>query len=366
MIEKVKISPHQFKLIVILVYIGSSILVIPGILASEVKQDAWISALLGILFGLLLVWLYNSLGDKFGNMTLVEYSEKILGKWIGKLISLFFVMFLFINCSTLIYIFGNFITTEILTETPIQFTNIIFIAVIIMGTRYGLETFAKASEILYPLVLVLLIMLLIFLCKDIDLKNIQPVFEYEIKHIVKGSLLYVSYSSLTLVALMMIFPAYVNNKKEAKKSFLIGTLTGGIIIFFLTFFVISVLDPNIAALNEYSTFTLAKKINVGKFLERLEAIVTLLWFITIFYKTIIYFYGIVFGLAQILKLKDYKPLTLPSGILVVIFSLIIYPNSSYANKWNSTTWVSFALTSGFFIPLLLLLVGKIRKIKNKY
>ncbi|PHS35182.1 MAG: spore gernimation protein [Alkaliphilus sp.] len=365
MIGNEKISPRQFKFLVILCYIGTSILVTPGNVASVTKQDAWIATILGVLIGLLLVWLYNSLGNNFSNMTLVEYSEKLLGKWIGKLISLLFILFLFINCSTLVYILGNFITTQIMPETPVQFTNIIFVIVIIMGTRLGLESFARATEILYPCVIGLFIILILSLCKDIEIQNIQPVFEFGIKPIIRGSLLYVSYSSLTLIALMMIFPAYVNNMKEAKKSFLKGTLTGGIIIFIVTLLSILVLGHDITARNVFPVYILAKKIHIGNFIERIEPIISVLWFITMFFKTIIYFYGATLGLAQILKLKDYKSLTLSLGMILVVLSLVVYPNTAYADTWNTTTWVPFVLTYGFFLPLLLLLVGKVRKSRRE-
>lgn len=354
------ISPSQFRILVILCFIGTSILLTPGGLAVESKQDAWIASIIGGLIGLLVVWLYNSVGNNFYNMSLIDYTEKLLGKWLGKTVFLLFALFLFINCSTIVWFVGDFVTTQIMPETPIQFTNILFVAVIVMGTRLGLETFARAGEILFPWVIGLFILLVIFTSKDIKFENVQPVFEYGMKPILRGSLLYVSYSSLTLIVLMMIFPTYVNNLKEAKKSFLSGTLIGGIMIFIVTTLCILVLGPEITARNSFPTYILAKKISLGGFLERLESIIAVLWFITIFYKILLYFYGAVIGFAQILKLKDYRPLTLPLGMILVVLSLVVFPNSTYASVWTTTTWISFILTYGFFLPLLLLVASIFR------
>lgn len=78
----------------------------PPAFAAHAKQDAWISAILGVGIGLLLVILYNALGSSFPNMTLAEYSEKVLGKWIGKTVSLlffsYFFLFLHLCCETLV------------------------------------------------------------------------------------------------------------------------------------------------------------------------------------------------------------------------------------------------------------------------
>lgn len=352
-----KISAHQFRNLVILCFIGTSILITPGVLAVEAKQDAWIASIVGSLIGLLLAWFYNSVGNLFPNMTFTDYIEKLLGKWLGKIVSLLYISFLFINAAAIIWIVSNFITTQILTETPIQFTNILLVTIIVMGTRLGLETLARATEVLFPWVIILFIILVIFSLKNIKFQNIQPVFEYGMKPIIRGAVFYVSYSSLTLITLMMIFPAYVNNIKEAKKSFLMGTFIGGIMVFLITALCISVLGHEITARNVFPTYVLAKKISIGGFLERLESIIAILWLITIFFKAVFYFYGAVLGLAQTLKLKDYRPVTLPLGVILVVLPLVLYPNTTYASTWDTTTWMSYAIVYGFFLPLLLFIVS---------
>ncbi|PAB57762.1 GerAB/ArcD/ProY family transporter [Anaeromicrobium sediminis] len=357
-----KISPRQFRILVTMCYIGTSILFSPVGLAADAKQDAWLAAIVGNILGLLLVCIYNTVGNYFSNMTLIEYTEKVLGKWLGKTLSLLFISFLFINCSMILWTAGNFITTQIMPETPIQYTNAFFALIIIIGTRLGLETFARAAEVLYPFVIGLLIILVIFILPDIEFKNIQPVFEYGIKPILKGGLFYCTFSSLTLITLMMIFPAYVNNLKEAKKSFLSGTLIGGIIIFLIATLCILVLGHDMTARNAFASYALAKKISLGNFIERIEAIIAIIWFITIFYKIILYFYGSVIGIAQILNLKDYHSLTLPMGMILTVLSLVVYPSSMYEDIWNATTWLPHVLAYGFFLPLLLLIVSLFRKI----
>ncbi|MBO1511250.1 GerAB/ArcD/ProY family transporter [Metabacillus bambusae] len=47
MLDKGKISVHQFTVLFILFTIGSGILVLPSLLAAELNQNAWIVPLLG-------------------------------------------------------------------------------------------------------------------------------------------------------------------------------------------------------------------------------------------------------------------------------------------------------------------------------
>lgn len=359
-LEVWKITPRQFKILVVMCFIGTSILLTPGGLAAEAKQDAWIAAILGGILGLLFVWFYNIVGSRFGNLSIVDYSYKVLGKWLGTVFSLLYVSFFLINCATIVWFVGDFVTTQIMPETPIQFTNILMVAIVVIGTRLGLETFSRAGEILYPWVIGLFLILVFFAAKDIDFQNLQPSFEYGFKPILRGGLLYASYSSLTLVALLMVFPTNSNNLKETKKSFLKGALLGAIMIFVVTTLCILVLGHGITERSAYPTYVLAKKVHLSTFLQRIESVIAILWLITIYYKILLYFYGGVLGLAQILKLKDHKPLTLPLGMIIVILSLVVYPNSTYANVWTTTSWIPYILTYGIFLPLLLLLVSIFR------
>lgn len=83
MLDNVKITERQFTVLVILYIIGSAILVIPSILVSLAKQDAWITAILTVGVALFIIPLYVLLGRRFPNMTLLEYTEEILGE-VGK------------------------------------------------------------------------------------------------------------------------------------------------------------------------------------------------------------------------------------------------------------------------------------------
>ncbi|WP_255264031.1 GerAB/ArcD/ProY family transporter, partial [Peribacillus butanolivorans] len=155
--ENFKISARQFAILVILFSIGTTILVIPKSLAQEVKQDAWITAVIGIGIGLLLVAFYIAIGRMFPTMTLVEINETLLGKWLGKAVSLTFIFFALYSTATLLFFVGNFLTTEIMPDTPIEAIHILFTCILIMGIRLGLEPLARSAELLFPIFVFLFI-----------------------------------------------------------------------------------------------------------------------------------------------------------------------------------------------------------------
>jgi spore germination protein KB len=93
------LSAAQFRILVIFYSLGDTILVVPGSLTADSKQEAWIPAILGVGVGVFLVWMYIKLSSLYPNKTLMELNEAILGKWLGKFVSLLFVASTLLFCS---------------------------------------------------------------------------------------------------------------------------------------------------------------------------------------------------------------------------------------------------------------------------
>lgn len=360
MLEKGKISHVQFTVLVTMYSIGSSILLLPSAFALKAKQDAWLAAIVGVVMGLVLVLLYNALGSTFPRLTLAEYSERILGKWLGKCVSILFSSYFFLISALVLRNIGDFLVTHILDATPIQFVEILFLMVVLFGLYYGLETLSRTSEMLFPFVILFFLLLIILIFPQIKLENILPIYENGMKPLVNGALPFIGTPCMELVVFLMIFP-YVHSTKEARRAFLIGYIIGGIILIIISFVTVLVMGSQLTASVIYPTYLLATRINIGDFLQRIEATFAILWFITIFFKLVLCFYASTMCFAQTLKLKKYKVLFWPLSMNMIVLSLIAYPNSTYFQSVIGSIWTPFAAVFGLILPVLLLLISKIRK-----
>ncbi|WP_397538936.1 endospore germination permease [Rummeliibacillus pycnus] len=365
MMKDVKINSYQFLVLVILFTIGTSILTVPSALSTGAKQDAWIAAIIGTGIGFLIIWLFVTIALWFPDLTYVQILEKLLGKWVGKAFSVLFVLMSLLYASELLYYFGLFLNIHIMPDTPMVALNILMAGIVVMGVRLGLETFARTAEILIVVFFFIFFILVVSISPDMKFENLQPIYEMGTKKIVQSSIFYVIVSSVDAVVLLMIFPSFVNKIKQGKKSFLIGNLIGGIVIIVITFLSISVLGNEKTTGEIYPSYELTKRINIGNFLQRIEGLMASLWVITLYFKSTLYFYASVLGMAQILNLKDYRPLTLPLGMIAVVLSLVIYPNIIYQKHFDDTTGNSLTLSIGLFLPLLLVVVYAIRKRTKK-
>ncbi|MGG3800578.1 GerAB/ArcD/ProY family transporter [Metabacillus fastidiosus] len=363
--DNIKISSRQFLILVILYTIGTAILIIPSSITQEARQDAWIAAIIGIGFGLLLVMLYIALGNMFPNMTLIEMVEHILGKWVGKIVSIALICFALTTSGELLYFIGEFITTQMMTETPIEAIHILFAFIVVMGIRYGLETIIRSAELLFPWFIFLFIILVVLIAPQIEVENIQPVLDIQLKPLIRAILLFTGVVALPLFVFLMIFPVSINKSKQAKKAFFLGFSIGGMLLVIIIALSLLVLGVETTIRQVYPSYALAKIANLANFMQRIEAIVAFIWIITIYFRVLVYFYLTVIGLAQILNLKSYRPLTLPLGMILVNVSLIVHPNTAHSIEYNLKTWVPYISIYGLFLPLLLIVIAKIRKKTGK-
>ncbi|GIP39429.1 germination protein [Paenibacillus sp. J31TS4] len=355
-------SARQIGVIVLLYSIGTTILIIPSGLASDVKQDAWLAALAGVVLNLAFVWYYLRLSRRFGGATLIGYFRKSLGRWIGGVFALLFLLFSFLGASQVIYYIGDFSITHILPNTPMPAIHILFVSIIAMGLWLGLEPLARAAELMFPFVLLMLFLLTVALLPQVQLVNLLPVLESPPPRFVKASLTLIATATLPLAVLLMVFPVHITgDPKKGERMFLLGALIGSIVFFLISFLSITVLGARATAVYLYPSYILARMINIGDFLKRVETILALIWYITVYVKASFYFYGFVAGLTELLGLKSTRTLILPGCILLVLYSLVVYPDQAYSQLYDTTAYVPFAFFSAVVLPLFAWLVDWIRE-----
>jgi spore germination protein KB len=358
---KIQISPRQIMILVLLYSVGTVILHTPSPIASFAKQDAWLASILGTSVGLMLVWLYIRVSHLFPDLTLDQINEKVFGKRIGKLINFAFFFWAFQTASGLLLHVSNFIQTFWMPGTPIVPLNILFGAIVIWAVRLGLETFIRTAELLFIPFLILMIVFIFCAAPQVDVSHIQPVLESGITHVIRASLFFASVFTFSPIKFLMIFP-FVNNGKAAGKAFYIGTFLGGILLIIVVLLNILVLGPAIMANNIAPSYALAKKINIGDFLMRIEAILAFIWLCSTYIRAVMYFHVSLAVFANLFGIKNDRPLSAPLGMIMIVLSLLITPGE--LTEFLKDTWLFYAATFGLVLPLLLLGTAKIRNLSG--
>ncbi|MCR8632788.1 GerAB/ArcD/ProY family transporter [Paenibacillus radicis (ex Xue et al. 2023)] len=354
-----QISTKQMSVLIIFFVIGDMLLFLPSNMAAITHQDAWISGLIGLVIGLLFAWLIFEFSQCFPGMNLVQIHKQVLGTWVGGAVSLFYMLVMFHDAATQVREIGDFVTTQMMTETPMRIICILMVIMLVVAIRSGLESIARTAEVLILVFAIMFIAIILLLIPEAKLDRLTPVLEHDIPTLVHGSLFFIAFPFTELFVMWMILPN-VKANEHLRKDFILASVIGGIAIFAIVLLSLLVLGAYLTEHQMYSTYTLAKKIGIGHFLERVEAILAISWLLCTYFRMVIYGYGFIKGIAELLQIQNYRYLTIPFGTLTFSYALLIAPNVVYFDSMNPY-WVTWDFTYFPVIPLIVYLIFKIRQ-----
>ena len=113
------------------------VLITPALLTKEAGQDAWLSVLIAGLLGYLIGLFVVSLGLRFPEKNLVEYSIDLLGPWFGRAVCIIFALFFLHINAYLVRAFSVLLITETIPDTPFSVLNILLVILVAYGVYLG-------------------------------------------------------------------------------------------------------------------------------------------------------------------------------------------------------------------------------------
>ncbi|MFL0504342.1 endospore germination permease [Ureibacillus sp. 179-F W5.1 NHS] len=333
------------------------LLFIPVII-DHAGRDSWISLLLAIFPAILIGFTVALLSQRYPGRSMVEYCQLILGKWLGSLVVIIFLVYFLHEISLSIRGFGEFYTSAVTPRTPIA---VFFIAILILAAyavHCGLEVISKTNQAILVILIPIVIFATILTQKDKDYLNFLPILENSIGPALDGTLALTSlYSSIFVLS--MIFP-YVNNTKRLKRYSIVTMIILVIMFIGPITGVVAIYGEERAKGLYFPTFLTLRDIEIGA-LQRLDILGILLWSLASFAKVALFLYAIVLGIAQLFKLKDYKILVIPVGALVSIISLINGEDLNGIFRFLENYYPFYSTFVGLILPLLLLIISQFRK-----
>lgn len=334
---------------------GTAIIFPPGTGASK---DAWLVGLSGLITGLLWGFIFFALAEKFPGKNLIDINDCLFGNYLGKFISILYLGYFLHLGSLVLGNFGDFLTVSIYLQTP----KIVFIILIALlaasAVRNGIEVIARCSLILVPITILFIAMDTIFLLPQADFGRMLPLFQLPLKEFIKLSHTHASLPYGEVVTFLMITGS-LNNSKGLKKYALHSLLISGIILVGISVRNIAILGIT-AQLGLYPSYDVIQLISIGDVLTRLELVIIIVMLTMGFIKITVLYYSTVQGMAQLLKIRSYLPLVLPTGIIMVVISGTQFETAQELNVWATNIYPLYTLPFHFFFPLLSLTLATIK------
>jgi len=354
------ISKSQLMFFILQAQIGVGLLSLPYMVHLHAKSDGWISGLVAGVGVFILLFIMWALGKRFPNDTIYEYVVKIVGKYIGNIISLLYIINFFLVSIFVVSVTVTILKKWILTLTP---PYVIILCIVGTGVYLGRENLKVISRFFtfVSILIVFLVILELFSYTDTNVKYLFPIGQSGVKNILLGSHDSLM-SMLGFEAILIIFPFVKATNKEILKS---SSIAVGFVTILYTFFLITsyvVFSPKEIEIVTEPILYMLKALSY-EVVERLDLIFLSIWVVPIMTSFVTYLHVSSVGVSKLLKLKNHKKATFILGVLIVIISILIPQEENVLQKFNKfvsySSYIYIAL-----IPFILLIVSVIRKKKD--
>ncbi len=362
--EEQLISSYQAILLITVFRIVIAFSYLPAVNTPPGNQDIWISIILSIPWTIAISFPILYLSNKFSNLTLIEYTEKILGKAIGKIVGIAYAVFLLFYVITFVAILSEVLTSTIFPQTP----SWILILILLITSSYisfkGLEGLGRGAEIFVPIIFLVILTFLIFGFNLFDFNELLPILKDSTFSQINIGARDIAFKFTDIIILAMFVPN-LENRKELNKIFIRSLLISMLVLIIVVLCTQLSLGIEQTKHADFPFFTFSRLINLFDFIQRIESIYVMAWTVANVWKVSGYLYSLTINLKQTLNSKSNEVYIIPMSILIFILSTILKNNYSVVGVSQPLQFLLYfsSIAFMFAVPCITLIVYFFRRKK---
>lgn len=355
-VEKGKISGMQLFFCVTGFVQGSIFLV--NFAVGITESQTWMAVLASIAISIPFVYSYIALAKRFPGLNIIQINDVVYGPIIGKLLSLYYILFFALTLSFNIRDIGELYNTFLMPDAPFIFFLVVFAATCAYAVYKGLESIARISHVVVTISIAITILIFLLLIDYMDFSNFLPFFKVPPIKILHGLHVISAIPFAESIIFLMIICS-VKKKDKVAKNYILGILVGGMVL-------LNAAIRNTAVLGKTETlwtsasFESARIIDLGTVLTRMDLLIGVTQTIMIFFKTCLFLYAFVTAVAQILGLKSYLPILLPLTAIEVILAATVFQSPVDHAMITQNAGIIYSTPLLYLIPAISLLIAVIR------
>ncbi|MEH7301599.1 GerAB/ArcD/ProY family transporter [Neobacillus drentensis] len=353
-----RITSHQAVMFITNFILGAGILTLPRTTTEKIKTpDSWIAVIVSGLIIILVAVIILKLCQRYPTETFFQFNQRLLGKWIGSMLSLTVVCYYIALSAYEVRTMAETTRLFLLQGTPPWAIMMPFLWIGLYLVQGGVNAIARLLEIIFPIT-VLFFLLVMFLGIELfEVDNLRPVLGSGVKPVLNG----LTTSSLSFAGFEILLFIYMF-MKEKNKVIKVPLLGVGIPFIFYTITVVIVigsLSVDSVVSQTWPVLTFIRSFEItGLLFERFDSLILVIWIMQIFATYVIALFIATLGLHQIFSKNTH----------VFIYSLLplIYLVSMIPKNINEVFKMAdmignFAFYLFFIIPMVLFIISKVKE-----
>ncbi|PFA14392.1 MULTISPECIES: spore germination protein [Bacillus cereus group] len=359
---KDRIKTSQAIVVVVNFILGTAILTLPRTVAEKVKTpDVWISVILGGIIAMGAGVIIVKLGQHFPGKTFYQYSQEIVGKWIGWLLSLLVVCYFLATSGFQIRSMAEVTSLFLLEGTPMWAIIMPFMWIglyLIMG---GINSIVRLFDIILPITILVFLLVSLLGLGIFEIDNLRPVLGLGVTPVLNG--IKTTTLAYTGPEIMLILLMFMEQPNKAVKVILVGVSIPLIFYVITIVMVIGSLSVDGVVTRTWPTIDLMRSFEIpGLIFERFESLLLVIWIMQMFAIYTMSLYAAALGLAQLFK-KSIHPFMF--GLLPIIYIIAMTLKNindlfKFGDMIGNTAMFLFGLQ-----PLLLLVILRLKGRRHK-
>lgn len=352
------ISALQMALLLFQSVLGSSVLLMPSITTQLSGRDMWLTPVLSVGVGYLVVWLAFRLYRLSPDGTFGALLEAVFGKAAGKSLGLLFILFQLHILAFVARDYSEFIVLNFYFKTPVVIVLAGMILLCVWVVRHGIEVLARCGQLFVPVITIITLLVFGLLLPDLDPGLIFPLFEKGAGPALKGSVV-VDGWFCQLFLILYLLPR-IKDKKAARRWGYWSVTAIGFVMLSANLTILMLLGDSTSHYI-YPVLTAARYIALADFFEHVEATVMMVWVLGEFIKISLNFFVVAVGLSQLLQLKKSDALVVPLGFVLLLLCFRAVKDYQTLAAFISTTGTIYILIGYVLFPFLVYMSAVVKK-----
>lgn len=321
----------------------------------------WIAILMASLWVGIAITIVYFLSWTFPGKSLAEASEYYLGRLAGKAVNLLLAWFFLHQGAVGLRSLTDAIATVILPRTPPIVVSGLLVWVTVFAVRGGIEVVGRSALPIFLGMLGAVAGIAIFIVQEAEFGRLLPLLGPGMGSIATSSL-YVA----ALAPYVLLLPMFLAMTQRSKGTFWILQAKNLFVHGFIAFaFVLVASTMSYTATHQkvFEFLSLVRFISVGNFIERIDPLLLAGWVSTGYAAVAAFFMGSLAATRILLGLKDYRPISFPMAVLLIILSELLFENTRERTGFVGfgEAVVPYNLLFIFVFPLVLLPVFHLRR-----
>lgn len=355
------ITNRQIFFILFLTSISFGVVSISKIMAESAGTGSWLTLLITALIFAIAAIMIVSLNNMFQGKMLFDYSKEIIGNVGSYTVSIYFVIYFLLILIFLVIQLSNILQSNFLLKTPKWAIMLFGIPVFGFLAYKGITSVARMFELYGLLVLIFAILIHIGMVEQAKIENILPLFDMNDADKYLTAIEKAIFPFLG-VEILLAIPFTKKNGKKAKKTAFLSLLFIG--LFYILVVETCIMKLGITSIVHYKDALIVAirdtELEFLDFLQRLDILYMAVGFMGFFMGISIVYTALVEYLCKIFSRLKRLTIVLIVGAISYSLCLFVIKIKGYEDFFNETLKY-LGLVSVFLIPVILLIIAKVRK-----